>query len=67
MHLLFEAIILAWFCGRFTKLGSAALCVGIFCVYMLCSLGAMAAWNLALPLVLPAGLLAFIVLYRQLD
>lgn len=65
--LLFEAIILAWFCGRFSKLGAAALCVGVFCIYMLCSLSAMAAWNLALPLVLPVGLLAFIVLYRQLD
>ena len=65
--LIFEAMILAWFCSRFTKLGAAALCVGVLCVYMLCSLSAMAAWNLALPLVLPLGLLAFIVLYRQLD
>ncbi len=65
--LIFEGLILAWFCSRFTKLGAAALCVGVFCVYMLCSLSLMAAWNLALPLVLPGSLLAFIVFYRQLD
>lgn len=65
--LVFEAMILAWFCRRMSRPGVWALCIGLFCAYMLCSLNAMAAWNLALPLTVPAGLLALIAVYRQLD
>jgi len=65
--LLLEALILAWFCRRMTRLGTTVLCIGLFAVYLLVSLGACAAWQVAFPLTLPAGLLAFLVLFRQLD
>lgn len=65
--IILEAMILAWFCWRLSKLGTLVLCVGLFAFYMLCTLGVFAALQVALPLMLPAGLLAFIVSFRQLD
>ena len=65
--ILLEALVLGWFCSRMGKLGAATLCLGVLGVYLLVSLGVFTAWSVALPLLLPAGLLAFIVLFRQLD
>lgn len=65
--ILFEAIVLGWFCRRLSKLGAAALCGVVFCFYLLVALGTFTTWGVALPLLLPAGLLAFLVLFRQLE
>jgi len=65
--ILVEAVILGWFCRRHGKLKVAGLCMGIFSLYLLVSLGVFTAWQVALPLTLPVGLLAFIVSFRQLD
>jgi len=65
--ILLEAIILGWFCRRFGKLGVVALCVGCFAFYLLVAFGVFAMWQVTLPLLLPAGLLGFIVLFRQLE
>lgn len=62
-----EALVLGWFCSRLSKLGATALCVGITAFYLLTALGVFTAWQVALPLLLPAGLLAFLVCFRQLD
>ena len=62
-----EAAVLGWFCQRMRKGAAGALCIGIFAVYLLGSLGAFAAWQVALPLVLPAGLLAFLAVFRQCE
>ena len=65
--ILFEGLVLGWFCSRLSKLGAAALCLGVLGFYLLGALGVFTAWNVTLPLVLPAGLLAFLVLFRQLE
>ena len=65
--ILLEGLVLGWFCIRLGKLQAVVLCIGIFSFYMLGALGVFAALQVALPLLLPAGLLAFIVLFRQLD
>ena len=65
--ILLEGLVLGWFCNRLGKLGAAALCTGVFGFYLLGALGVFAAWEVALPLALPAGLLAFLVLFRQLE
>ena len=61
------AMILAWLCARRSKLGSTVLCLAAFSAYMLVSLGTFPVMLLALPLVMPAGLIAFIALFRQMD
>ena len=65
--ILFEALILGWFCKRLGKLSAGVLCMGVLGFYLLVALGTFAAWQLAIPLLLPAGLLAFIPLFRQLE
>ena len=65
--ILFEVVILGWFCCRMSKVGAVALCLGVFGFYLLGSLGVFTAWSVTLPLLLPAGLLVFIVLFRQLE
>jgi len=65
--LILEALVLAYFCNRLGKFGATVLCVGIFGGYILVALGIFAAWQVALPLLLPAGLLTFLVLFRQLE
>jgi len=65
--ILLEALVLGWFCSRMSKLGATAFCLGVFGFYLLGSLGVFTAWSVALPLLLPAGLLAFLVLFRQLE
>jgi len=65
--ILLEALVLGWFCRRMSKLGVAALCAGVFVIYLLVCLGAFTAWSVTLPLLLPSGLLAFLLLFRQLD
>ena len=65
--IILEALVLAFFCNRLGKLGAAALCVGILGFYLLGALGVFAAWQIALPLLLPAGLLGFLVFFRQLE
>jgi hypothetical protein len=59
--------LLGWFCNRRGKLAAAILCLGVFCFYLLGALGVFAAGQVALPLLLPAGLMLFLVLYRQLE
>ncbi len=59
--------LLGWLCKRRGKLGSAALCLGAFGFYLLGALGIFAVWQVALPLLLPAGLLLFLILFRQLE
>ena len=59
--------LLGWFCNRRGKLGATMLCLGILSFYLLGALGIFAAWQVALPLLLPAGLILFLVLYRQLE
>ena len=65
--ILLEALVLGWFCSRLSKLGAATLCVGVAGFYVLVSFGVFSAWSVALPLLLPAGLLVFLALFRQLD
>ena len=65
--ILFEAMIFGWFCRYLGKVGVAAWSGGLFAAYLLGALGVFSVWQLALPLLLPAGLLAFVVLFRQLD
>ena len=65
--ILLEGLVLGWFCRHMSKLGGAALCVGLLGVYLLVALGVFTAWAVVLPLLLPAGLLAFIVFFRQLE
>lgn len=65
--IILEALVLAYFCNRLGKFAAAFLCVGVFSAYILVALGIFAAWQVALPLLLPAGLLTFLVLFRQLE
>ena len=65
--ILLEGLVLGWFCNRLSKPKVAALCTGIFGFYLLGALGAFTAWDVVLPLTLPAGLLAFLVLFRQIE
>ncbi|MEI6351658.1 MAG: CHASE2 domain-containing protein [Verrucomicrobiota bacterium] len=62
-----EALIVAWFFSRMSKLGTLMVALLIFAGYMLAALGAFSAWLVVFPFLLPAGLLAFIVLFRMLD
>ena len=65
--ILLEVLVLGWFCRRMGRLGGMALCAGVFGFYLLVALGVFTAWGVALPLLLPAGLLAFLLLFRQLE
>jgi len=65
--ILLEALVLGWFCRRMSKLGATTLCAGVSIVYLLVALGVFTAWGVALPLLLPAGLLVFLILFRQLE
>ena len=65
--IIMEALIVAWFFSRMSKLGTLSVGLVIFAGYMLAALGAFSAWLVVLPLVLPMGLLAFIVLFRLMD
>ena len=62
-----DAIVLAWFCARLRKLRAGIVCLLLFCVYMLLALGIFSATLVALPLLLPAGLVAFVALFRALE
>ena len=62
-----EALLLAWFCTRMRKRTAALACVVVFCVYMLVALGIFAGTLIALPLILPSGLIAFVALFRLMD
>ena len=65
--LILDALVLAWFCTRLRKPTAAIACAVVFCAYMLVALGLFAGTLIALPLVLPAGLIAFVGIFRQLD
>ena len=52
---------------RLGRAGTAMLCLGTFAVYLLIALGLFSLIQVTLPYVLPAGLLGFILLFRQLD
>ncbi len=65
--LVFEGLILGCFCSRMGKWNSAAACIMAISCYMLVALGVFSATLVALPLVLPAGLIAFIFAVRMLD
>ncbi|MDD5350859.1 MAG: CHASE2 domain-containing protein [Chthoniobacteraceae bacterium] len=59
--------LLGWLCNRRSKLAAAALCTGALCIYLLGALGVFSACQVALPLLLPVGLLLFLLFYRQLE
>ena len=58
---------LAWFISRKGKFGALFTGVAAMAVYLLIALGLFAGTFIALPLILPLGLVCFIVLLRQLD
>ena len=65
--ILLDAIVLAWFCTRMRKFNAVIACVVVFCAYMLMALGFFTGTMIALPLVLPAGLVSFIAVFLLLD
>ncbi len=65
--IVFEAMILAWFTTRLSKPASFAAGVVTAALYLLLALGIFGSTLIALPLILPLGLIAFVVLFRQLE
>jgi hypothetical protein len=63
----FAAMALAWCCSRLGKLPSMGLCLAAFAAYILVALAIFPANLLALPLVVPGGLIGFVALFRVLD
>lgn len=53
--------------ARASRLGAAVICAGGFALYLLAALGVFSLWQVALPLGLPAGLLAFLAVFRQAE
>ena len=60
-------LVVGWFVVRASRLGAAVICVGGFALYLLAALGVFSLWQVALPLGLPAGLLAFLAVFRQAE
>lgn len=65
--ILVAAGLLGWLCFHRGKLASAALCAGAWCAYLLVALGVYGVAMVALPFLLPAGLLLFVLCFRQLE
>ena len=67
LFIIADAMVFAWFCSRLRKFKAGIAGLIVVCAYLLLTLGLFAGTLLALPLVLPIGLVAFIVLFRLLD
>lgn len=61
-----DAIVLAWFCSRMRIRSTLLVCLMLLCGYMLLALGIFSGTLVALPLVLPAGLIGFVAAMRVL-
>ncbi len=60
-------IALAWYASRKSRLATVTLGVAAVAAYMLIALGIFAGTFIALPLLLPVGLIGFVVLLRLID
>ena len=56
-----------WLVARAGRFAATVICFGGFALYLLGALGIFSLWQVALPLGLPAGLLAFLAVFRQAE